>query len=126
MQMELLQKEELVCMAMQFNLVAVGSRSYVSLLDPRSPTPTISHLQSIDPGQVNLQCNLQISLPYMNVFKTYIATANVFIAPRRQKTLPLSGQASSSCCLDCSDMLALHVMHLSSQVSAPVTQTITV
>lgn len=52
LQIELQHKEELVCMAMQSNLVAVGSRSHVSLLDPRSPKAKVSYLQSIDYGQV--------------------------------------------------------------------------
>ena len=39
-------------MAMTANLVAVGSQSHVSLLDPRIAQPTIRALDSIDPGQV--------------------------------------------------------------------------
>ena len=39
-------------MAMAANLVAVGSQSHVSLLDPRMAQPTIRALDSIDPGQV--------------------------------------------------------------------------
>ncbi len=51
-QMKLLHDKELVCMAMTGNLVAVGSQSHVSLLDPRIAQPTIRALDSIDPGQV--------------------------------------------------------------------------
>ncbi|DBA89572.1 TPA: hypothetical protein ACH3X2_004473 [Trebouxia sp. C0005] len=49
--MKLLHDKELVCMAMTANLVAVGSQSHVSLLDPRIAQPTIRALDSIDPGQ---------------------------------------------------------------------------
>ena len=52
-QMKLIHDKELVCMAMTANLVAVGSQSHVSLLDPRIAQPTIRALDSIDPGQVN-------------------------------------------------------------------------
>ncbi|KAL0027315.1 hypothetical protein WJX77_012210 [Trebouxia sp. C0004] len=49
--MKLAHDKELVCMAMTANLVAVGSQSHVSLLDPRIAQPTIRALDSIDPGQ---------------------------------------------------------------------------
>ena len=52
-QMKLLQSKELVCMAISSNLVAVGSQSHVSLLDPRLAQPTIRALNSMDPGQVS-------------------------------------------------------------------------
>ena len=54
-QMKLLQSKELVCMAMARNLVAVGSQSHVSLLDPRMAQPTIRALSSIDAGQVHMR-----------------------------------------------------------------------
>lgn len=74
-------KEELVCMAMQSNLVAVGSRSHVSLLDPRTPKSRISYLPSIDYGQVceillvciGLHCNYVAPLIYaLSTGMTYL------------------------------------------------------
>lgn len=44
--------KEVVCMAMTPNLLAVGSQSHVSLLDPRMPQAVIRAITSIDPGQV--------------------------------------------------------------------------
>ena len=44
--------KEVVCMALTPNLLAVGSQSHVSLLDPRMAQPTIKAVNSIDPGQV--------------------------------------------------------------------------
>ncbi len=45
-------------MAMAANLVAVGSQSHVSLLDPRMAQPIIRSLDSIDPGQVMISRSL--------------------------------------------------------------------
>lgn len=49
-------------MAMAANLVAVGSQSHVSLLDPRMAKSTIRALDSIDPGQVMTLQALSIGL----------------------------------------------------------------
>ena len=52
MQIALLHNKELVCMAMSRNLVAIGSQSHISMLDPRMAQPSILSDDSIDPGQV--------------------------------------------------------------------------
>lgn len=41
-------------MAMTSNLLAIGSLSHVSLLDPRVPQGVIRAVKSIDPGQVGI------------------------------------------------------------------------
>ena len=55
-QIRLLHNKELVCMAMSRNLVAIGSQSHISMLDPRMAQPTIRTDVSIDPGQVRASC----------------------------------------------------------------------
>ena len=52
-------------MAMASNLVAVGSQSHVTLLDPRLAQPSITAQSSIDPGQVCASLPLLRSPPLM-------------------------------------------------------------
>ena len=55
MQMSLRQKNELVCLAMERNMIAVGSQSHISMLDPRmSKSGSLYELETTDPGQVRL------------------------------------------------------------------------
>ncbi|KAL3151622.1 hypothetical protein ABBQ38_012613 [Trebouxia sp. C0009 RCD-2024] len=45
------QTREVVCMGITQDMVAVGSQSHVTLLDPRLSQPTIKVVNSVDPGQ---------------------------------------------------------------------------
>ena len=47
-------------MAMAHNLVAVGSQSHISMLDPRLAQPVIRTDVSIDPGQVRLHTPINV------------------------------------------------------------------
>lgn len=53
MQMSLRQRNELVCLAMDRHLIAVGSQSHISMLDPRIAKSALYELDTIDPGQVS-------------------------------------------------------------------------
>lgn len=47
MQMRLKHSKEVVCLAMTESLVAVGSQSHISLIDPRKKTP-VQEVESLD------------------------------------------------------------------------------
>lgn len=56
-QVQLPQTREVVCMGITQDLVAVGSQSHVTLLDPRMSQPTTKIVNSVDPGQVRVHIN---------------------------------------------------------------------
>lgn len=56
-QVHLPQTREVVCMGITQDMVAVGSQSHVTLLDPRLSQPTIKVVNSVDPGQVCVHIN---------------------------------------------------------------------
>ncbi len=48
-QVKLKHSKEVVCLAMSDNLVAVGSQSHITLVDPRQKTP-VQDVESLDEG----------------------------------------------------------------------------
>ncbi len=59
MQVRLKHSKEVVCLAMTDSLVAVGSQSHVSLIDPRKKTP-VQEVESLDHSHGELRCSVSL------------------------------------------------------------------
>lgn len=61
MQVRLKHSKEVVCLAMTNSLVAVGSQSHISLIDPRKKAP-VREVESLDDSHGEHRCPADLSL----------------------------------------------------------------